>query len=304
MSTRRGPESPSKNWKQTLDEAELRAGPDLMVALDIDGTIVHYDTSLSPRVRDAIRAHVEAGTQIMISTGRSVWGTQIVLDQLGLEFGYAVSSNGALVLSLGDTHAESDTTEIPRDIQYDGARDVRLWRSHTFNPEREISLVSEGIPEALMAVESKSLPPLITAPFPPGEIQSNARVVPVSDLSIADATRLTVRAPNMHSADLASAIDSLGLAAVQYNVGWNAWIDISPPGVSKATGLEDVRQEIGVAPQRTLTMGDSGNDKEMLAWAGVGIAMGGSDPAILPYADAIGATVEDDGVALVLEHLL
>ena len=57
-------------------------------------------------------------------------------------------------------------------------------------------------------------------------------------------------------------------------MGWTAWLDLAPVGVSKASGLDHVAGPLGVAPADVLAIGDGRNDIEMLQWAGRGVAMG------------------------------
>jgi len=72
--------------------------------------------------------------------------------------------------------------------------------------------------------------------------------------------------------------------------------------VTKASGLEYVARELGVAPDDVLAIGDGRNDIEMLRWAGRGVAMGQAVPEVQAAADAVTATVHDDGAAVELER--
>ncbi|MDF3051549.1 MAG: HAD-superfamily hydrolase, subfamily, partial [Pseudonocardia sp.] len=79
-------------------------------------------------------------------------------------------------------------------------------------------------------------------------------------------------------------------------------IEMSPPGVTKATGLEEVARRLGVGAADVVAFGDMPNDLEMLRWAGHGVAMGNAHPALLDVADEITATNGDDGLAVILER--
>ena len=91
---------------------------------------------------------------------------------------------------------------------------------------------------------------------------------------------------------------------VTYAVGWTAWLDITPDGVSKASALERVREWAGVASDRTLAAGDGMNDREMLAWAALGVAMGNADAGTVAIANAVTARVAQDGIVPVLRSVL
>ena len=79
-------------------------------------------------------------------------------------------------------------------------------------------------------------------------------------------------------------------------------MDLSPVGVSKASGLAHVADDLAISPADTLAIGDGRNDLEMLAWAGRGVAMGQAVPEVHAAADATTATVDDDGAAHELER--
>ncbi|HSU73537.1 MAG TPA: HAD hydrolase family protein, partial [Terrabacter sp.] len=92
-----------------------------------------------------------------------------------------------------------------------------------------------------------------------------------------------------------------GLHGVSYAVGWSAWLDINPEGVSKASALELVRRQLRVEPIHTIACGDQRNDLEMLHWAAWGVAMGNAPDEVKAIADEVTCHVDEDGLAPVLE---
>ena len=91
---------------------------------------------------------------------------------------------------------------------------------------------------------------------------------------------------------------------VSYAVGWTAWLDINPEGVSKGSALELVRRTLKVEPGDTVAVGDQRNDIEMLHWAARGVAMGQAPDEVKDAADEVTGTVEEDGLVPVLRSLL
>ncbi|MGI9157537.1 MAG: HAD family hydrolase, partial [Marmoricola sp.] len=94
----------------------------------------------------------------------------------------------------------------------------------------------------------------------------------------------------------------LGLQGTNYFIGWTAWLDLAPEGVSKASGLEWVCRDLGVQRADVLAIGDGRNDTEMLAWAGRGVAMGQAPDVVKAAADDVAARVEEDGAAAELRR--
>ena len=264
----------------------IDAGP-LLIALDVDGTIIDYDEVLSERVRTAVRDVVDAGHHVVVATGRSLPGTLPVLDRLGLTHGWAVCSNGGVTLRLDPRLP--DGYEISELVTFDPAPALRLLREH--------------LPTALYAVEDVGVGFKLTAPFPPGELYGHLDYVDFEQLLATPATRVIVRSPEHTPQDFLRIIEQVGLHGVSYAVGWTAWLDLAPDGVSKASALEPVRVALGIPRKRTLAVGDGRNDVEMLAWAAHAVAMGQAEPELLAVADEIAASVEHDGLADVLESL-
>ena len=261
-------------------------GP-LLIALDVDGTIIDYDEALSERVRQAVRAVVDVGHHVVVATGRSLHGTLPVLDRLELIEGAVVCSNGGLTVRLDPALPEG----------YEVAHAV------TFDPGPALRVLREYLPTARYAVEEVGVGFRITAPFPPGELAGELQLVPFDELLGRPAVRVIVRSPEHTPQDFLRIVEEAGLHGVGYAVGWTAWLDLAPDGVSKASALEPVRAALGIDRSRTVAVGDGRNDVEMLQWAARAVAMGQSGPELLAVADEVTGPVEDDGLAQVLEPL-
>ena len=128
--------------------------------------------------------------------------------------------------------------------------------------------------------------------------------MPFAELSTEPVTRVTMRAPELDAQDFHEMVERVGLHGVGYAVGWTAWLDISPEGVTKASALESVRERLGVGAGATVAIGDGMNDLEMLGWAAHGVAMGNASARLRGVADAVTGTVQDDGAAVILRALL
>jgi len=98
----------------------------------------------------------------------------------------------------------------------------------------------------------------------------------------------------------------MGLQRVSYSIGWTAWLDISPDGVSKATAMERIRHALDIPRSRVVAVGDGRNDLELLQWAGaegLSVAMGQAPDEVKAAAIRSTEPVVDDGLALVLDAL-
>jgi hydroxymethylpyrimidine pyrophosphatase-like HAD family hydrolase len=254
-----------------------------LVALDVDGTVLGHDGSLSPAVTEMVGRVLDAGVQVVIATGRSMHATLPVCDRLGLKDGFAVSSNGAVVVDVA--------TRTPVDVStFDATEPVRFFADH--------------VPDALLAVEELGVGYRMTGEFPPGELQGRMTVVTHDELLAAPVTRLVARRPNGDRQEFLDLAHAAGLRGVAYAIGFTAWLDFMPEGVSKASGLAMVCEKLSVREADVLAVGDGHNDLEMLAWAGWGVAMGQAPDDVKAVADAVCGPVDKDGVVELLARYL
>lgn len=258
--------------------------PPYLIALDLDGTTINHAGDLAPSVHDAVRAVLDAGHHVVVATGRSVVATIPILDALGLTHGYAVCSNGAVTLGL--------------DPDLPGGYEVT--EAVTFDPAPALNLLRGQWPDAVVAVEDLGTGFKLSAPFPDGELQGVLTVVPWEELVANPVTRVTFRSPTGTADDFVALTERIGLHGVNYSVGFSAWLDINPEGVSKGSALELVRRTLEVEPMNTVAVGDQRNDLEMLAWAARGVAMGNAPDEVKAAADEVTDTVDEDGLVPVL----
>ncbi|GAA1930338.1 HAD family hydrolase [Brevibacterium antiquum] len=260
--------------------------PEHLIALDIDGTIVNYDGSLSEPVRQVLTQLAEAGHHLVISTGRALPGALEVVHALDLKEGFVVCSNGSVVVKL------------------DPASPLG-WEMHhvvSFDPKDALEKMHEALPNALFLVEDPDLHRWASGPFPAGELAESDTldIVDFEQLLQKRATRIVMREVNGTAEEFAEAVDRLGLHEVSYSVGWSNWLDIAPDGVSKASGLELVESELGIDHELSIGAGDGLNDIEMIEWVHHGIVMGQSKDVLKQHASLVTETVDNDGLAVAL----
>jgi len=283
------------------DAQRLSPDPDWRpqaVALDIDGTLLKwvdgqtedYET-IPPGVYDAVHRALDAGAHIILASGRSPHGMTRIADLLDLprlpagraeaEPGdrlWIVASNGAVVFRYPPTE---------------------VVHEDTFDAAPAVAAVLEHHPSALVAVEERGIGGYrVNRVFPEGELTGEQVITHVDDIVGQPVSRVIIRDPEATAEDFVELGARLGLHGTDYVVGWTAWLDLSPVGVSKASGLQHVVDRIGLSAADVLAIGDGRNDIEMLGWAGRGVAMGQSVEEVKAAADDVTASVLDDGAAV------
>lgn len=262
----------------------------LLIVLDIDGTVLLPDESLSPGTVDAVEHARRAGHEVMIATGRSWEGTRGVLNVLGIAPEFVVCSNGAVVLRRTSS----------ADLDYE------RWRVETFDPRVVLQALRTHLPDAHYLVELADGERLYTEYMEHWNL-IEARRVEFDELWAEPVCRVVVVAPEHEADDFNELIDSIGLSHVSYAVGWSAWLDIAPRDVDKSTGLERVRTELGVDFADVVVIGDGRNDLGMLEWSlrggGRAVAMSQGPREVRDAAGELTGSVENGGVAQVLNRL-
>jgi Cof subfamily protein (haloacid dehalogenase superfamily) len=261
-----------------------------LVALDIDGTTMHEDGTISPAVIEQVQRLTKAGHEIMLATGRPVAATLPVLEHLAIAPHFVVCSNGAITL-----RRDKDAPTGYR----------REW-VETFDPSEVLTSIRAHLDGARFAVEDEHGFYRYTEPFPEQSIGLDSEHVEFDELLHRPTTRVVVISPNHDMEDFLKVVERMGLQRVTYSIGWTAWLDIAPEGVNKATAMERVRAELGIPREQVMAVGDGRNDIDLLEWAaegGRGVAMGQSPDEVIAVAGETTGTVHDDGLAQVLATL-
>ncbi len=254
-----------------------------LVALDVDGTLVNGRNEMTPAVRETVRALRESDIEVVISTGRSVPGVMDTADKLGFDRGYAIGSNGSIVFSY---------------------RPTEILRAVTFDASEAVRSILDRMPDVLVAVEEIGVGYRVNQAFPADELGGTITVQSIDELIGDPVTRVIIRSPEHSREEFREVVAELGLTDTNYYIGYTAWLDIAPMGTSKASGLDFLTQHLGIDQVDVLAVGDGNNDVEMLAWAGLGVAMGQAQPEVISSADEVTGTIDDDGVVDVLRRYL
>jgi len=259
-----------------------------LIGLDIDGTLVHDDGYLSPAVIQEVQRVKNLGHEVVIATGRAAANAVPVVKELGIEQGFAVTSNGAVTVELDSLHPKG----------------FKMTDIVTFDPAEILSQLIEHLPEAHFAVEDVDGSYRFHKPFPTYALGDQNFETPLEELMHREVSRVVVLSPQHDVDEFLGLVSKIGLASVSYAIGYTAWLDISPQGVTKASALEKQRARLEIPQNQVLVMGDGRNDIEMFQWAkeggGLAFAMGQAPEEVQHAATDVTSSVTDDGVARVL----
>ncbi|GGZ23958.1 HAD-IIB family hydrolase [Streptomyces poonensis] len=270
--------------------------PPRLIATDLDGTLLRDDKSVSPRTVAALAAAEGAGIEVFFVTGRPARWMDVVSDHVH-GHGLAICGNGAAVVDLHGgpgTHRFVKVRELARENALDTVRLLReaapdtvyaVEQTYGFHQEPGYPKLHVEIPETVAPAEKLLAPDGATAGEPVLKILAyHPRIDPdafltTARLAVGDRATITRSSPS-------------------------ALLEISGPGVSKASTLALCCAERGISHEEVVAFGDMPNDLEMLTWAGRSYAMGNAHPDVLAAASGRTVANNDDGVAVVIERLV
>jgi Cof subfamily protein (haloacid dehalogenase superfamily) len=255
----------------------------LLVASDIDGTLLHTDGTLSPRTAEVLSA---LPVPAVLVTGRPVRWLRQLYDQMAQPLP-AVCANGAVVYD-PDTDEVLQASPLSVELLLDVTKRLR-----------------EAVPDIALAVEvedGRSF--LYEQGWPVRSDGENSRVRVLStpeDLTSVPAAKLLARSAGSTPDAFCELVSrTLGDTAVATHSSTSALVEISAAGVTKAAGLAWLCEREGIPQERVLAFGDMPNDVPMMTWAGRSVAMANAHPAVREVADEETLSNDEDGVAAYL----
>ena len=255
----------------------------VLVALDIDGTLAENGDRPSVRVRTAVKLLADAGVMIVLATGRQLHGTTPVVVELGLPDTWVVASDGAIVARYAGTEQTMLATQM-------------------FDPRPLAAALLALDPYIMVGAEDLGVGYLVNRRFDK-MIPRDHRQRIVAEFP-GEVTMFTAGSTLLTGAELADTAGARGLSCTGWDEHGMGWIDVAAPGLSKGGGVASLAKIAALDRDFSLAVGDFYNDIELLRWADVGIAMEHAPDEVKAAADHVTGSIEEDGLAVVLEDLL
>ena len=259
-----------------------------LLTTDLDGTLVADLHTISPRTRAAIRAAVEQGVIVTIATGREYEITHKFIETLGLT-GPVICHQGAVIqdaqtgqliaaqtLSLTQTHQLVDlarSMNLALSLHYNGHAHTEQPTAQSLDFFRNIGTAMTEVDDLKQADNREPVKAMIVHPAPEGEAILSELQANLND-----------------SMKVFRSLDVL--------------IEVTPRGVSKGHALATLAAHYGIAQSEVMAIGDQDNDVDMIAWAGIGVAMGDASPGAKAAANYVAPTLAEDGPAWAIERFI
>lgn len=267
----------------------MEAHPDIRLILsDIDGTLLPFGQRLvSPRVIAAFHAALEAGIRVGPASGRGISHVTPTFGGDEACTATALATNGMQVYLDGTLIHEE---HLPREalvkvteviagvpgtgaIAFDGGTPLLVAGTRedlalSFPMYAEQALDATGVPE---------FPIVKMNVFCTGDLQDTQRLFELVSAEVPE---------------------------LDFNVPLARFLNITPKGYSKASGIDILCEALGIGLDQVVTFGDGGNDLEMIAHVPNGVAVAGAVPEVAAAARWHIGPCEEDAVPAAIEALV
>ena len=260
------------------------------IFLDIDGTLVGYDSKIPPSALKALQMAQANGHKIIIASGRS-YG--MIYKELlsALDYDGIITSGGSCVMVDGKVIFESliEGEDLAFVIDYFRANGInylllskdKLFAEPVFNNEVIPGMIANGYSKELVD-------------------QAYGWNTEVEDVRLIKGGQKLAYFTSPYLPDKIS--NDLGgkFYVVDFSVGEvkedTYFGEMNNAGITKASGIDEYLTYVGGSIEDTIAIGDSANDLEMLEHAHIAVAMGNGTDAAKAAADFVTTAVDKDGI--------
>lgn len=258
-----------------------------LLAIDLDGTLLTPQHTLSPYTISVLQKAVDAGMFLVVATGRVPYIFHEIGKQLPLN-APQITSNGSTII---DVHTGDILHEqfIPVDLVLPAMQAV-----HSLG--MQLCCYTDTILYAEKSLYDLGNWYLAGVPVTTTEDITRLSTTPCIKLgTYGDAAMIREKRQEL---------ERMFAGKLYVTQTAQEWLEILHPEVSKANALQIVMRLLDVKPEEVIAFGDNHNDLDMLRVAGLGIAMGNAHDEVKAVADYITTTNAEDGVALAIEKFV
>lgn len=250
-----------------------------IVFFDIDGTLINEEKEIPSDTRKAILSLQKKGIHVVIATGRSPFHLRRIREELQIKS--FISYNGAYVEYAG-------TPIYQQELEL-----AALEQLYALSQEGDHPLIFMGTQQAYTTHDSH------------GHIIETFNYL---KMDFPEYDPFFYKRESVHQVLLYCLKENEQAYVGKFSefdfIRWHKYsMDVLPKGGSKAKGIEAFLKHLGIAREDAVAFGDGLNDKEMLEFVGMGVAMGNAHPELKSLANWITKHVNEGGISYGLKEL-
>ncbi len=263
-----------------------------ILVLDIDGTLTNSQKEITPRTHAALQKAQEKGVKVVLASGRPTYGIMPVAEKLDLgRFGgYILSFNGGRIINAQTGEAIYQKTlppEMPAllyDLSKEYKTNIMTYLDKTvITPKKDDKYVE--LESRINQMEVRQV-----------EDFKSFVNFPVTKCLMVEDGEYLAQVEQKVKARLGDTLSVLRSEPF--------FLEIMPKNIDKAYSLGKLLEHLGLTKEQMIACGDGFNDRSMIEFAGLGVAMANAQEPVKAVADYITASNDEDGVAAVVERFI
>lgn len=269
-----------------------------LIAFDLDGTLLRDDKTFSERNKEALYQVAQKGIYLVPATGRTYEGMPEEIRRLPF-LRYMIGTNGAFVYDIKEQkilhRAELGQEESARIFAY--MEKLPAVMTCYQNGKGWIEAACQGLIEEYAPCPEQV--PFMKRVFTPVE---NMKEKIFEFWPTTQKLQVFFKEQSERDRYLAEMRDLFPDYTISYALSNN--IEVNAPDANKGNALKFLCDYLKIDRSESMAIGDGMNDMNMIRQAGIGVAMGNAEEAILKAADCVTAVNNEDGVAVMIEKVL
>ena len=285
-----------------------------LVAIDLDGTMLNQYGIVSQNTNEAIQKAQEAGMEVIIASGRPIDSIKTIAKEIKSEK-YFISGNGAIIYDMAKNEIIYENT-----LKKQKALEIiKICEENSiyYNIYTENEIVAKSLQcnvlyyhkeNANKEEKNKTHINIVENVY---DYIAN-RDEKIVKITICDKNQVIFKSimRKLKELDEIEVLEVSHMSRKMIKQGTEEipieyfYTEISAKNVDKWNAIEFLKEKMNIKTEEIIAIGDNVNDKKMLENAGLGVAMGQSDPTIKKVAKQITTSNTEDGVAKFLYSIL
>lgn len=271
------------------------------IVLDLDGTLLNEQKLMTTRTKEKLIEAQKKGIKVVLASGRPMSGMLHLAEELEMDQyeGYLVSYNGSIVYDVKT-----------KEIIFDQGVSVEITHKILDHLEQfDVLPMIES--NGIMYVKDAFFD--IDYPIPSGRTHiveyeargGNFKINEVEDLKTVvnqPINKILIAGNPTYLEENYEAMKAP--FTPQTTIAFSApfYFEYTDKGINKARALNEFLPKLGIEAENVIAFGDGENDRSIIEYAGIGVAMGNAVQEILDIADEVTNTNDEDGIAEMLNR--
>jgi Cof subfamily protein (haloacid dehalogenase superfamily) len=264
-----------------------------LVAIDIDGTLMNSQKTVSQADIYALKQLKETGVHLVLATGRPVLGTQATLEQLDFldDNDYIISTNGAMISTVKSKEILYSSTLSGTDV-------LKIYEE---SQKHDLNLMAYTHDETLLTTADSVYSRKYTINNSTPAVETDFAQIKETDefLLVVMPCDTKDRLDKRNEAFNQDIIEDY-----QFIRAHKFSVDISKKGTDKGQALTMLANQLNISMDEVMAIGDAQNDWQMISLSGTGVAMENASQSVKDVSDFITLSNDESGVAYAINNLI